>query len=131
MDKSIFKKTFEDETKVIYEAVVYSISLKVNIKVAYTEYLNEKGEVTNTILYFSTNTSRDSIDIVRYYKARFQMEFIFRDGKQFMGLDNCQARSEEKVHNHVNHAMTAVNIAKAIIRQGNLQKDSMRQTELS
>ncbi len=98
---------------------------------AYTEYLNEKGEVTNTILYFSTNTSRDSIDIVRYYKARFQMEFIFRDGKQFMGLDNCQARSEEKVHNHVNHAMTAVNIAKAIIRQGNLQKDSMRQTELS
>jgi hypothetical protein len=122
IDKSVFKKTVDDGSKVIYEAVVYSISLKINIKVAYTEYLNEKGEVTNTILYFSTNTSRDSIDIVRYYKARFQMEFIFRDGKQFTGLDNCQARSVEKIHNHVNYAMTAVNVAKAIIRQG-IEKD--------
>lgn len=122
IDKSVFIESVNDGGKVIYEAVVYSISLKVNIKLAYTEYLNEKGEVTNTILYFSTNTSRDSIDIVRYYKARFQMEFIFRDGKQFTGLENCEARSVEKIHNHVNYAMTAVNIAKAIIRQG-IEKD--------
>ncbi len=122
IDKRVFKKTFQDDAKVIYEAVVYSISLKINIKVAYTEYFNEKGKVTNTILYFSTNTSRDSIDIVRYYKARFQMELIFRDDKQFTGLDNFQARSVEKIHNHVNYAMTAVNVVKAIIRQG-IEKD--------
>jgi hypothetical protein len=122
IDKRVFKKSYQDEEKVIYEAVVYAVSLKINIKMAYTEYMNEKGQVVNTILYYSTNTSRDAIDIVRYYKARFQMEFIFRDGKQYTGLDNCQARSVEKIHNHVNYAMTAVNVAKAIIRK-DIKKD--------
>jgi len=122
IDKRIIKKCFEDGEKIIYEGVVYSVSLKINIKLAYTEYLNEKGQVANTILYYSTNTSRCAIDIVRYYRARFQMEFIFRDGKQFTGLADCQARSVEKIHNHVNYAMTAVNISKAIIRQG-IDKD--------
>ena len=122
IDKRVFKKSYQDEEKVIYEAVVYAVSLKINIKLAYTEYMNEKGQVANTILYYSTNIYRDGIDIVRYYKARFQMEFIFRDGKQFTGLDNCQARSVEKIHNHVNYAMTAVNVAKAIIRK-DIKKD--------
>ncbi len=122
IDMEKFTKSHEDPEKVIYEAVVYSVSLKMNIKLAYTQYLNEKGEVTNTILYFSTNILRDGIQIVKYYKARFQMEFIFRDGKQFTGLSDCQARSQEKIYNHVNYAMTAVNVSKAIIRQG-IQKD--------
>lgn len=122
IDKRIIKKCFDDGEKIIYQGVVYSVSLKINIKLAYTEYLNEKGQVANTILYYSTNTSRCAIDIVRYYRARFQMEFIFRDGKQFTGLADCQARSVEKIHNHVNYAMTAVNISKAIIRQG-IDKD--------
>ncbi len=122
IDMKKFTKSHEDPEKVIYEAVVYSVSLKMNIKLAYTQYLNEKGDVTNTILYFSTNILRDAIQIVKYYKARFQMEFIFRDGKQYTGLSDCQARSEEKIYNHVNYAMTAVNVSKAIIRQG-IQKD--------
>jgi hypothetical protein len=122
IDMEQFEKSYEDSEKVIYEAVVYSVSLKINIKLAYTQYLNEKGDVTNTILYFSTNILRDGIQIVKYYKARFQMEFIFRDGKQFTGLSDCQARSEQKIYNHVNYAMTAVNVSKAIIRQG-IQKD--------
>jgi hypothetical protein len=122
IDKRVFKKSYQDKEMIIYEAVVYAVSLKKNIKMAYTEYMNEKGQVVNTILYYSTNTSRDAIDIVRYYKARFQMEFIFRDGKQYTGLANCQARSVEKIHNHVNYAMTAVNVAKAIIRK-DIKKD--------
>lgn len=117
IDNRIIKKTYQDEEKIIYEGVVYSVSLKINIKLAYTQYLNAKGEVAATMLYYSTNASRSGIDIVRYYRARFVMEFIFRDGKQFTGLDNCQARATQKIHNHVNYAMTSVNIAKAIIRK--------------
>jgi hypothetical protein len=122
IDKRVFKKSYQDDEKVIYEAVVYSVCLKVNIKLAYTQYLNEKRKVSNTILYYSTNTSREGVDIVRYYRARFQMEFVFRDGKQFTGLSDCQARSEPKIYNHVNYAMTAVNVAKAVIRQ-HIDKD--------
>lgn len=125
IDKRIIKKIYEDDDKVIHEGIVYSISLKMKIKIAYTEYLDSKGEIASTILYFSTNLNRSGIDIVRYYKSRFQMEFIFRDGKQFTGLDDCQARSEEKIYNHVNYAMTAVNVAKGIIRQNKPKDEPM------
>ena len=91
--------------------------MKINIKLALTKYLTDKGKKGNTVLYFGTNTSRCATDMVRYYKARFQNEFIFRDGKQWTGLDERQARSEENIYSHVNYAMTKVNIPKAIIRK--------------
>ena len=50
--------------------------------------------------------------IYKYYKARFQIEFLFRDAKQYTGLTHCQARSENKLYFHFNIALTAVNIAK-------------------
>jgi len=50
--------------------------------------------------------------IVRYYQARFQIEFLYRDAKQFTGLNNCQARSKNKLDFHFNAALTAVNLAK-------------------
>jgi hypothetical protein len=95
-----------------------------NIKVAYVEFLDNKGKVRDVKMYYSTNTSRCAIEIVKYYRARFQMEFIFRDGKQFTGLATCQAKSENKIYNHVNYSMTAVNVAKGIIRKG-MKKDEI------
>jgi len=49
---------------------------------------------------------------LEYYRTRFQIEFTYRDGKQFTGLDHCQARSENKLHFHLNAALTTVNLAK-------------------
>lgn len=59
----------------------------------------------------------DALLIYQYYKARFQqgrlaIEFLFRDAKQYVGLTHCQARSENKLHFHVNASLTAVGIAK-------------------
>lgn len=50
--------------------------------------------------------------IVRYYRSRFQIEFLYRDAKQHCGLTTCQARSENKLNFHFNAALTAVNLAK-------------------
>jgi hypothetical protein len=117
IDKQIIKQVYKDDKMVIYEAIVYAIRLKRKIKLAYTEYLNYDGSVNNVILYYSTNLQRGSLQIVQYYKARYQMEFNFRDAKQHTGLENCQARSEEKLYNHFNFSLTAVSLAKAILRQ--------------
>jgi hypothetical protein len=64
-------------------------------------------------LYFSTDTNLDSITILDYYAARFQIEFLYRDAKQHTGLCDCQARDKKKLNFHVNASLTAVNIAKA------------------
>ena len=53
-----------------------------------------------------------ALDILDYYKCRFQIEFLYRDAKQYTGLNDCQARSENKLHFHFNTALTGINIAK-------------------
>ena len=118
-------KVFENEQMIISSGTVYSVGLKRVIKIAYTQYLDNEGKVKETMIYYSTNLNRSAEKIVEYYKSRFQMEFIFRDGKQHTGLADCQARSENKIYNHVNYSMTAVNLAKGIIRQG-LSKDEVK-----
>ena len=53
---------------------------------------------------------------MKYYKARFQMEFLFRDAKQYTGLENCQARSENKLDFHFNASLSSLNVAKVLLR---------------
>lgn len=50
--------------------------------------------------------------VLEYYRTRFQVEFCFRDAKQFTGLTDCQSRDLDKLH-RFNAALTSVNIAKA------------------
>lgn len=47
--------------------------------------------------------------MICYYKARFQIEFIFRDAKQYTGLTDCQARHKDAIHTHINAAVSALN----------------------
>ena len=72
-----------------------------------------KGDkITATKIYFSTNVKQETLEILNFYKARFQIEFVFRNGKQFAGTNTCEARSENKIDFHVNTSLTSVNFAK-------------------
>lgn len=95
----------------IYSAVVYSQAFKRDIKLAVAVFFKNGKEVTRK-LYFSTDLKQGGEKIVRYYRSRFQIEFLYRDAKQFTGLNNCQARSESKLDFHFNATLTAVNLAK-------------------
>lgn len=50
--------------------------------------------------------------IYRYYAARFQIEFVFRNAKQFTGLTHCQARSKESLEFHFNMSLSLLNLAR-------------------
>ena len=65
------------------------------------------------VLLFCTDTTLDAAHILEYYQARFQIEFLFRDAKQFAGLQHCQSRNEKALDFHFNAAFCAVNLAKA------------------
>lgn len=124
VDKKKVHLDYEDSSMRIYSARMYSVGLKRIIRVACVEYLDENGKVVATKFYFSTDVDIQGYDIVRYYRARFQMEFNFRDAKQYTGLTHCQARSEEKLYFHMNTSLTSVSIGKAI--QLMVQKDDER-----
>lgn len=111
MDMNHFTLDYQDKEMKVYGAIVYSVAFKRKIKIAFVQYLKD-NEIKTTKIYFSTNLKQETSQIVAYYKARFQMEFVFRDAKQFTGVNTCEARSKEKIDFHTNIALTAVNLAK-------------------
>ena len=60
-----------------------------------------------------TDTELSAEQILQYYRLRFQIEFLIRDAKQYCGLEQCQARSEQKLYFHFNMALSSVSVAKA------------------
>lgn len=112
IDKRKFNWIYQDQDVIIYEIIVWSVFLKRKIKVAYVQFLDDGQTTKRYAVYFSTDLELHGKRIYKYYKARFQIEFLFRDAKQFTGLTHCQARSENKIHFHTNTALTAIGVAK-------------------
>jgi hypothetical protein len=108
-DLTRFETCYEDTHLTMYTAIVNSPSLKRNIRIAYVQ----DNDSDDYVILFSTDVNLDGLLIYRYYKARFQIEFLFRDGKQYTGLTHCQARSEKKLAFHFNTSLTSVSLAKA------------------
>lgn len=113
IDKDYFRFISNDEEESVYAALVYSKALKRNIKLVHVTYLKAAGKDTRK-LYFTTDVDMDPKDVLKYYQSRFQIEFLYRDGKQHTGLNDSQARSENKLHFQFNASLTSINIAKAV-----------------
>ncbi len=99
-----------DEKIKLYSGVFYHASLEREVKVVAVRYM-QKDKI-GTALLFSTDLSLDVFKIYRYYKARFQIEFIFRDAKQHAGLGDCQSRNKESLSFHFNASFAALNLVK-------------------
>ena len=85
----------EEDDVVLYHQVLNHVHLRRNPG-------SSPGQVLRVVLVgdthtqrrailFSTDTDLDAQTLYRGYKARFQIEFLFRDAKQFTSLNACQA----------------------------------------
>ena len=110
LDMKHFHKALDQEDIKIYSAIVYYGAFERNINLAVAVF-NKNGKEIARKLYFSTDLKLDAVKIVRYYRSRFQIEFLYRDAKQYCALNSSQARSENKLDMHFNAALTAVNLA--------------------
>ncbi|MDP2426552.1 MAG: transposase, partial [Methylobacter sp.] len=107
-DLSRFELAGDIDGQHVYTAVVNAPTFKCNVRIVYV-VREEKGK-TYTALLFCTDIDCAAMDILRYYKARFQIEFVFRDAKQYTGLCDCQATSEAKLGFHFNASLAALNL---------------------
>jgi DDE superfamily endonuclease len=98
---------------VLYSQVVNHVHFKRNLRVVKVVDTDSQ----RWALLFSTDVTLAAETIYRYYKARFQIEFLFRDAKQFTGLSDCQARSKAKLQFHFAASLTAITVAKLDARQ--------------
>lgn len=104
------RESCDDEKTEAYSHVVWSAGMKRKLKVVILRRI-ERGAIGQAIL-FTTDTKLDACSVIAYYRARFQIEFVFRDAKQHTGLMDCQARCREAIHTHVNASMTSLNLLK-------------------
>jgi hypothetical protein len=98
----------EDEHIVLYHQVLNHVHLKCNLLVVVGVHTQRQRYA----VLFSTNVDLEPQRLYRYYKARFQVEFLFRDANQFTGLSDCQARSKATLEFHFNASLSAVTFAK-------------------
>lgn len=102
-----FVKKLDDKIS-MYEKVVYSVRFKINIKLV----ILRNVKTNKYQLFFSTDLNLSAEKIIEYYRSRFQIEFLYRDAKQYTGLNHCQSINEKKLDYHFNLSLTAVSKAK-------------------
>lgn len=120
LDMSIFSVDYTAEGKLVYKmytAVVWAVSLAREVRVVIVDYLDSDKKRQTRKIFFSTDTFISARDIFDIYRTRFQLEFVFRDAKQFTGLTHCQARNKEALSFAFNASLTSVNLARAFARQ--------------
>ncbi|KAF0210289.1 MAG: hypothetical protein FD178_3674 [Ignavibacteria bacterium] len=108
IDQRKWKKCYQKEEMSGYERIVYCVTLKQQVKVVYLQ----KANSSSYEVLLSTDLELSGGKIIHYYRLRFQIEFLIRDAKQHGGLEDCQARDEQKLNYHFNMALGSVSTAK-------------------
>jgi putative transposase len=68
------------------------------------------------IILFSTDLKLPNEKLFDYYTLRFQIEFNFRDAKQYWGLDDFMNVKERAVTNAANLSFFMVNFSSVLLR---------------
>jgi DDE superfamily endonuclease len=96
----------------LYTAVVWHKTLQRRLRLVVL--LNRKNPAKpRFIVLGSTDPELNGHKLVELYAARFQIEFLFRDSKQFTGLLDCQARAAAALDFHFNASLATLNLARA------------------
>ena len=104
-----------DEHIVLYHQVLNHVQFKRHLQVVVVVHTQRNRYA----VLFSTDVDLDARTLYHYDKARFQIEFLFRDAKQFTGLSDCQARAQAQLDFHFNASLSAVTFAKLEARDQN------------
>lgn len=96
----------DDEGQEGYTLVVNHKGFGQNMRVT---VIFPKGQPGKRRVLMCTDTDVTGEQVVSWYKARFQIEFVIRDGKQHTGLCDGQMRSKVGLDFHFNASLAALN----------------------
>jgi len=78
--------------------------------------INLKTGARAHVVLFSSDLDLAYDKLIDYYRLRFQIEFNFRDAKQFWGLEDFMNVNQLPVYNAANLSMFMVNLSQVLIR---------------
>lgn len=107
----------DDEYRVdTYQMTVFHKSFSQALNVAVVVKIHLKTGKHGHAILFSTDLDLTADQIVDYYSLRFQIEFNFRDAKQYWGLDDFMNVKPVAVTNAVNLAFFMVNLSAVMLQ---------------
>jgi putative transposase len=111
-----------DETKAgvrtqIYQATLLNREFACPINVVVILKTNLSSKKQAHVILFSTDLELSYQKLYDYYILRFQIEFNFRDAKQYWGLDDFMNIKKEAVTNAANLSFFMVNFSSVLLRQ--------------
>ena len=130
-DKYLKETTLLDgiQTK-IYQMTMWHKLIPDKLNIVIIVKTNLKTQKVAHIVLFSSDLKLASDKLIDYYRLRFQIEFNFRDAKQFWGLEDFMNVNQIPVYNAANLAMFMVNVSLVLLKHFRLTYPSFSVIDL-
>lgn len=124
--QSLCQTTVEDQVETcIYQVEVLHKEFPQPLNVVVLVKTNLRTGARAHVLFFSSDLALSFDQLVEYYSLRFQIEFTFRDAKQYWGLEDFMNVTATAVSNAANLSLLMVSLSTVLL--GNVdQPDPQR-----
>jgi len=118
LDKKYLKETsVKDKVRTdIYQGQFYNKEFAFALNVVIIVKTNLETNARAHVILFSTDLAQAYDKIIKFYCLRFQIEFNFRDAKQYWGLEDFMNVEETAVTNAANLSLFMVNFSHALLQ---------------
>lgn len=115
--KYLKRTTIENNIKTcVYQAILLHQEFCQPINVVVIVNTDLRTHQSAHVLLFSSDLELSDDKLVNYYRLRFQIEFNFRDAKQFWGLEDFMNVSQNAVTNAANLSFFLVNLSHYLLQ---------------
>ena len=114
----------------IYQAELLHRGFAQAVNVVMIIKTNLKTGARARVILFSSDRQLTYEQIIDYYSLRFQIEFNFRDAKQYWGLEDFMNVKETAVTNAANLSLFMVNVAHLLLRDFREQNSNVNVLDL-
>jgi len=101
----------------IYQAKLLNKEFALPLNVVIILKTNLYTQTQAHVILFSTDLELPYDKLIKFYSLRFQIEFNFRDAKQYWGLEDFMNVEETAVTNAANLAFFMVNLSQVLLRR--------------
>jgi len=115
--KYLKETTIENNRRTdIYQGQFYNKEFAFALNVVILVKTNLKTQTQAHVILFSTDLQQDYDKIIKFYSLRFQIEFNFRDAKQYWGLEDFMNVKQIAVTNAANLSLFMDNFSYTLLQ---------------
>ncbi len=108
---SIFTQTADNLRTDVYQMELHHKKFPDPLNVVCIKKTNLTTKQQAYVLLFSSDLELDAEKMIDYYSLRFQIEFNFRDAKQYRGMQGFMNVNKTPVNNAANMSMFMINVS--------------------